>query len=623
MRLLIDTDPGIDDALALVMALTSPDAEVMAICTVAGNVPVDQATTNALRILAAVDPGSHPRVARGAEAPLKRALVTAGHIHGDDGLGNLDRYVEPDGRPRYPKPAPVIEMHDGADVILDLADRLREELVVVALGPLTNLALALQRGRRVLSRVGRIVVMGGAVAVPGNVTPGAEFNFYVDPEAAAAVFKAGLPIDLVPLDVTNQVVLPQAELARRLAACSSSLGRFVADFSLHGFAVGRRKSGMILHDPLAWAWPSIPPWWAPGLARGDRVRGRATRALARGPPRAPVASPKRRPNCRVATTVDGPLSSSSSGPPVPRVAVIGSANVDFTVALSRLPRPGETVSGGTLLVNHGGKGANQAVAARRLGAEVRMIGCIGADSSGAQIHARLAEQGIGVEGLMSVSEAATGTALIAVDGEGRNQIGVAPGANHRLTVAMAQAHEAVIAWAEVLLCQLEVPLVVVRWALETARRHEVLTILNPAPAQPLGDEVLALATYLTPNEGEAGALSGRPVDDLDSAREAAERLAARGAGRVLVTLGGRGILALDGGTALHFPAFPITPVDTTAAGDAFNGALAVGLAAGGDLEQAVPLASAAAALACTKRGAQDSLPYRADVEAYLQSLRRA
>ena len=187
---------------------------------------------------------------------------------------------------------------------------------------------------------------------------------------------------------------------------------------------------------------------------------------------------------------------------------------------------------------------------------------------------------------------------------------------------MAQAHEAVIAWAEVLLCQLEVPLVVVRWALETARRHDVPTILNPAPAQPLGDEILALAGYLTPNEGEAGALSGRPVDDLDSAREAAERLAARGAGRVLVTLGGRGILALDGGTALHFPAFPITPVDTTAAGDAFNGALAVGLAAGGDLEQAVPLASAAAALACTKRGAQDSLPYRADVEAYLKSLRR-
>jgi ribokinase len=306
---------------------------------------------------------------------------------------------------------------------------------------------------------------------------------------------------------------------------------------------------------------------------------------------------------------------------VPRVAVIGSANVDFTVALSRLPRPGETVSGGTLLVNHGGKGANQAVAARRLGAEVRLIGCVGEDSSGAAIRERLAAEGIGVDGLMLVGEAATGTALIAVDGEGRNQIGVAPGANHRLTVDMARVHEDDIAWAQVLLCQLEIPLSVVRWALETARRHEVTTILNPAPAQPLADDILALVSYLTPNEGEAGALSGQPVNDLDSAREAAGRLAARGAGRVLVTLGEQGVLALDGESALHFPAFPITPVDTTAAGDAFNGALAVGLAAGGNLEQAIPLAGAAAALACTKRGAQDSLAYREDVERFLQSLR--
>src|SRR5204863_740251 len=128
------------------------------------------------------------------------------------------------------------------------------------------------------------------------------------------------------------------------------------------------------------------------------------------------------------------------GPRVPRVAIVGSANVDFTVALSRLPRPGETVTGGTLLVNHGGKGANQAVAARRLGAEVRMIGCVGLDESGARIRAALAAEGIGVDGLAGVSGAATGTALIAVDTEGTNQIAVAPGANHRLTVEMASEH---------------------------------------------------------------------------------------------------------------------------------------------------------------------------------------
>jgi len=307
---------------------------------------------------------------------------------------------------------------------------------------------------------------------------------------------------------------------------------------------------------------------------------------------------------------------------VPRVCVIGSANLDFTVALPRLPRAGETVSGGTLLVNGGGKGANQAVAARRLGAEVRMIGAVGDDDSGARIRGALERLRIDVDGLVALGGTATGTALIFVDGDGRNQIGVAPGANHRLDVATAAAHAASIAWAEVVLCQLEVPLAVVRWALETARQHGVTTILNPAPAQSLGDDLISLVDYLTPNELEAGALAGVEVTDVSSARAAADRLRQRGAGRVVVTLGGQGAVAADGDAAMHFPAFPITAVDTTAAGDAFNGALAVGLAAGGTLEQAIPLASATAALTCTKRGAQDSMPDRAEVERFLQSLRR-
>jgi ribokinase len=261
------------------------------------------------------------------------------------------------------------------------------------------------------------------------------------------------------------------------------------------------------------------------------------------------------------------------------------------------------------------------VAARRLGAEVRMIGCVGQDASGVQIREGLAQIGIGVEGLTTTPDAATGTALILVEPRGQNQIGVAPGANHRLTVDMAKAYEESIAWAEVVLCQLETPLPVVRWGLESARRHGVATILNPAPVQPLTDDILALVDLLTPNEIEAGALAGVEVTDVESARTAAERLLARGARRVIVTLGGQGALACDGEDALHFPAFPVTVVDTTAAGDAFNGALAVGLAAGGSLEQAIPLAAAAAALACAKRGAQDSLPGRVDVERFLQSLR--
>jgi ribokinase len=306
---------------------------------------------------------------------------------------------------------------------------------------------------------------------------------------------------------------------------------------------------------------------------------------------------------------------------VPRICVVGSANIDFTVALPRLPRVGETVSAGTLLVNRGGKGANQAVAARRLGAEVRMIGCVGDDDSGGDIRRALLEEGIGVDGLATTPDAATGTALIFVDPEGRNQIGVAPGANHRLTVEMAQRGEDAIAWAEVVLCQLEVPVPVVRWALETARRHGVITVLNPAPVQELSDELLGLVDYLTPNEGEATALTGIEVQDLDSGRRAAARLVERGVGTVIITLGEKGALVCDGGSAVHFEAFPVEAIDTTGAGDAFCGSLAVGLAAGGSLDQIIPLASATAALQCTRRGAQDALPTRADVERFLQSLR--
>ncbi len=306
---------------------------------------------------------------------------------------------------------------------------------------------------------------------------------------------------------------------------------------------------------------------------------------------------------------------------MPRVCVVGSANLDYTVALPRLPRVGETVSSGTLLVNRGGKGANQAVAARRLGAEVRLIGCVGDDDAGAAMRRALGEQGIGVDGVVTAPGVATGTALIFVDREGHNQIGVAPGANHRLTVDMARAGEESIAWAQVLVSQLEVPVPVVRWALETAKRHGVPTVLNPAPVQELSDDLLGLVTYLTPNAGEVAALTGIEVTDLDSGRRAAARLCERGVGTVIITLGEEGALVCDGTTAVHFEAFPVEAIDTTGAGDAFNGALAVGLSAGGSLEQVIPLASAAAALTCTRRGAQDALPVRADVEHFLQSLR--
>ena len=309
MPLLIDTDPGIDDALALLLALLSPGVTVEAITAVAGNVGVDQAVANVFRILHVARPASAPRTARGASSPLTRPLLTAAHVHGDDGLGNLARFVEADGRPRYPDLAHDLETHDGADLILEMADRHGKDLIIVALGPLTNVARAAERDSRRLRQAGRVVVMGGADGVPGNVTPAAEFNFYVDPEAAAAVLDAGLPVELVPLDVTRQVVLRQSELAARLRRCESPVARFVADFTLHGFAFGggQGEAGFALHDPLAVGValdPSIVGFESFHVE--VECEGRATRGMSVADRRPLPSHHKRRPNCRVAISVDAP-----------------------------------------------------------------------------------------------------------------------------------------------------------------------------------------------------------------------------------------------------------------------------------------------------------------------------
>src|SRR5262249_42108633 len=232
--------------------------------------------------------------------------------------------------------------------------------------------------------------------------------------------------------------------------------------------------------------------------------------------------------------------------------------------------------GGTLLVNHGGKGANQAVAARRLGAEVRFVACVGDDSSGRDIRAALAAEGIGVEGVGVTREAATGTALIVVDREGRNQIVVAPGANWRLSLEHVRSRADDFAWAQVVVCQLETALETLAWALEEARRRGAATILNPAPVRDGLPDIWRLVDYLTPNEGEAGRLTGTDVRDLRSAAAAAQALRARGVGTAIVTLGAEGALAGTEQGEIHARALPVSVVDTTAAGDAFNGALAGG-----------------------------------------------
>ena len=301
----------------------------------------------------------------------------------------------------------------------------------------------------------------------------------------------------------------------------------------------------------------------------------------------------------------------------PRILVVGSINVDIVVLAERLPTPGETVTGGTLLINHGGKGANQAVAARRLGADVRFIGCVGDDTFGPQLRQGMAAEGIGVDGLATVAGINSGTALIVVDAAGRNQIAVASGANMRLTVDWVARFAEAIAWAHIVVCQLEVPLDTVLWTLHTARQHGAVTILNPAPAQPLPPEIWPLVDYVTPNEVEAAHVSGLALCGPSDATHVARALLARGPRVVILTLGEYGAFIGTPDRMAHVPAFPVTAVDTTAAGDAFNGALAVALSEGRPLDLAVRFANAAAGLACTQRGAQNSLPVRAQVDAWL------
>ena len=253
---LIDTDPGIDDALALLFGWNSPEIQVETITTVAGNVTVEAASQNLLRLLALRRPTPPPIVAAGAAEPLARALTTATRFHGEDGLGDLLDWPAVGRIPASP---------DAVEAILAAARLHERDLTIVALGPLTNLALALKKDAAAVARAGRIVAMGGAVDVPGNVTPTAEFNMYVDPEAAHRVFAAGLPLELVPLDATRQAVLPRAGMRATLGRTPGALASRIQAFCERGFRIshGNGEQGMALHDPLAVGLaldPSLAAW---------------------------------------------------------------------------------------------------------------------------------------------------------------------------------------------------------------------------------------------------------------------------------------------------------------------------------------------------------------------------
>jgi ribokinase len=301
-----------------------------------------------------------------------------------------------------------------------------------------------------------------------------------------------------------------------------------------------------------------------------------------------------------------------------KIAVVGSLNMDLVVRAPHMPIPGETVIGSDFRTIPGGKGANQAVAAARLGAEVAMIGRVGDDDFGRAQLRNLGELAIDTTHVTVDPEAATGIALITLDASGQNSIVLAPGANMRLTKEDINAAQGAIIQSDVLVLQLESPLEVVAYATDLAHDQGVKVILNPAPAQPLPKETLARLDYLIPNESETALLTGIEVADINSAKEAAERLREEGVGTVILTLGARGAFLVSAEESVHVPGYSVEVVDTTAAGDAFVGGLAVAVAQGQNLAEAVRYANAAGALAVTRLGAQPSLPTHQEVEEFMK-----
>ncbi|NLH06354.1 MAG: ribokinase [Chloroflexi bacterium] len=299
------------------------------------------------------------------------------------------------------------------------------------------------------------------------------------------------------------------------------------------------------------------------------------------------------------------------------VVVVGSLNMDLVVRAPRIPAPGETLLGGEFHTVPGGKGANQAVAAARLGARVSMVGRLGAADFATQLLANLEADGIDHSAVIQDASTTTGVALIVVADDGQNSIVVASGANMQVTPDDVDAAAETIAAADVLLLQLEIPLDAVQRAAEIAHEHGVPVVLNPAPARDLPADLLSRVDVLIPNESETALLTGLPVDTRAELEAAARTLLGRGVGTAILTLGARGAMLATGSEVEIIPTFKVQPVDTTAAGDAFVAGFSVALAEGKPVAEAVRWGNAAGALAATRLGAQTSLPRRAELEQLL------
>lgn len=298
-----------------------------------------------------------------------------------------------------------------------------------------------------------------------------------------------------------------------------------------------------------------------------------------------------------------------------RITVIGSSNVDMIMKLERLPQAGETVTGGAFLQVFGGKGANQAVAAARAGGKVTFLSAVGEDDFGRAAVANFQQDGIATEYIVSVSGIPTGCALILIDAQGENSIAVAPGANYALLPEHIEANADVIRDSAMIVMQREIPTPTILRALELAAEFGTPVLFNYAPAQNREVLVSAQMTGLVVNEIEAAMLSGLPVETKEEAATAGEALRRQGPSFVVVTLGAEGAVVVSATGKERVPAFPVTPVDTTAAGDVFCGALAVALVEGNSLPDAVRFASAASAISVTRLGAQPSIPHRQEIEA--------
>ncbi|WP_324825944.1 ribokinase [Sinanaerobacter sp. ZZT-01] len=304
------------------------------------------------------------------------------------------------------------------------------------------------------------------------------------------------------------------------------------------------------------------------------------------------------------------------------ITVIGSLNMDLVINTPRLPKPGETIMGRKFKQVPGGKGANQAAAIARLGADVQMIGCIGEDQMGQVLKQTLEKDGVNTKHIFEKKDSSTGVAAILVEEFGNNMITVAPGANYALSVDDIKDKKAVIQDTDIVLLQLETTMDVVETALTLAKEAGKKTILNPAPAWSLRRAVLKNIDVLTPNETELETLTGGRIDTEQKLIDASRVLIKNGVGEIVVTLGEKGCVHVTKDTAKRFHAYNVKSVDATAAGDSFNGALAVCLERGDCMDAAIEYAMKVGAMTVTKEGAQTSLPYKKEVDAFTEWLKK-